>query len=358
MKKIYKLLTILALPSILILYSYSTGSPGGKTGSMGDGGNTCTDCHSGTAQSQSDWITTNIPMEGFIAGETYLITATGTHSGVVKFGFELTAEDAFTAKVGTFAITEPTRTQQANANKSVTHTSGGNTPTGNMNSWSMEWTAPASSPSLVIFNAAFNAANGNGGTSGDQIYTTEISVSQYVLSPEITEVDPDHAPQGFNGMITITGNDNEWTSGVTDVLFKYHDDNSIFFEASQINVSNDNMLSVDIDIPVSTDIGNYDVYVDDLMLENGFVVDIIDAIGDDLLTNSISVYPNPALNYAEVSAPVGASYMVLDISGKMMKQSVMIDDKSVIDVSGYNTGLYFIQIAHLGNIHTKKLIVK
>ncbi len=191
MKKLYNSLLILTLPSVLILFSYSTGSPGGKTGSMGDGGSTCTDCHVGTAQSQADWILTDIPLEGFYAGETYTITATGTHSGVVKFGFELTAEDETGAKTGTFTITEDARTKLVNSNSSVTHIAGGTTPTGETISWSMEWTAPDPAPENVNFNAAFNAANGNGTTGGDVIYKTETSVNQAYVGigdPQLTNI--------------------------------------------------------------------------------------------------------------------------------------------------------------------------
>lgn len=189
MKKIYNLILILTLPFVLILFSYSGGSPGGKTGSTGDGGSTCTGCHSGTAQPQSDWISTNIPELGFIPGETYTITATGVHEDVVKFGFELTAEDPFGDKMGTFTITEASRTKLANANKSVTHTAGGNTPSGDANTWTMDWTAPNPAPATIVFNAAFNAANGNGSTSGDVIYTTELSVSQQFVGLADNEFD-------------------------------------------------------------------------------------------------------------------------------------------------------------------------
>ena len=94
MKKFYNLLLLLAVPFTLLLYSYSGGSPGGKTGSVGDMGNTCTNCHSGTAQSQSDWITSDIPDNGFQPGETYTITATATDGDASLIGFELTSEDS------------------------------------------------------------------------------------------------------------------------------------------------------------------------------------------------------------------------------------------------------------------------
>ncbi len=358
MKKIYNLLAILTLPAILILYSYSSGSPGGKTGSIGDGGNTCTDCHTGTSQSQSDWISTNIPAQGFTPGETYTITATGMHSGVVKFGFELTAEDSFGDKVGTFTITEPTRTKQANANNAVTHTNGGTTPTGNSNSWTMDWTAPSSSPEVVKFYAAFNAADGNGSTNGDQIYTTELTVNQYQPMPQITGVDPDHAQQGFMGTLTITGENTEWTSGVDNVMFKYHDDNSVLFEATQIMVTGDNMLTADVDIPVNIAIGNYDVYVDDLVLENGFVVDIIDGLADNSLENEVSVFPNPAVNSVNITTPQGSTYIIHDISGRIIEINEASASKTIIDLTDYETGLYFIRVSHLDNNITKRLIVK
>ncbi|HRX96862.1 MAG TPA: hypothetical protein P5514_07945 [Bacteroidales bacterium] len=48
MKRIYNLLIIIAVPALFLLFTsevlYHTGSPGGKTGSPGDGGHNCTDC--------------------------------------------------------------------------------------------------------------------------------------------------------------------------------------------------------------------------------------------------------------------------------------------------------------------------
>ncbi|OYT11864.1 MAG: hypothetical protein B6I18_02720 [Bacteroidetes bacterium 4572_112] len=68
---------------------------------MGDGGKTCTTCHGGSATNKANWISSNIPSTGYIAGQTYTITVSGTHSGVSRFGFEATAENNTGAKVGT-----------------------------------------------------------------------------------------------------------------------------------------------------------------------------------------------------------------------------------------------------------------
>ena len=119
------------------LIPYPTGSPGGKTGSVTDS-KTCTQCHGGTATKVTGWITTNIPDSGYIPGVSYTITPIGTHTGVVKFGFELTAEDNSGAKIGSFIITNAGQTKLVNSNTAVTHTSGGNTPAGNSKTWSFD----------------------------------------------------------------------------------------------------------------------------------------------------------------------------------------------------------------------------
>lgn len=191
---------------------YHTGSPGGKTGSPGDGGTTCTQCHSGTPNTVTGWITSNIPGSGYVPGQTYVITATGTHTGVVYFGFELTAENASNQKTGTFLITDPSQTQLVNNGKAVSHTQNGIFPSGNSKSWSVHWTAPAAGTGNVTFYAAFNAANGNGQNTGDVIYKSNLIVSEET----VLEADFSGSPTTVcpGGQVTFTdltiGNPNQW----------------------------------------------------------------------------------------------------------------------------------------------------
>jgi len=174
-------LVIVSIIVIGALFSYSGGSPVGRTSSPGDGGNNCASCHSGTAvSSQDNWITSNIPDTGYTPGETYTITASGSHVGAAKFGFEVTSEVA-SNKVGTFAITNAGETKLTNGNAAVTHTSSGNTPTGGEKSWTFDWTAPETGTGEVTFFGAFNAANGNSGTTGDVIYTSTLIANEQVV---------------------------------------------------------------------------------------------------------------------------------------------------------------------------------
>ena len=82
--------------------SNQNGSPGGKTGSVGDG-QTCISCHSGAWNSGSGTasVTSNIPVSGYVPGNTYTVTMTAVDNQAVpfdKFGFEVTSEDASGSK--------------------------------------------------------------------------------------------------------------------------------------------------------------------------------------------------------------------------------------------------------------------
>lgn len=353
-KKIYQLFIVLSLPLSLVLFSYVSGSPGGKTGSPGDGGATCTECHSGTATPQSAWITSNIPSEGYTPGETYQITASGVHQGVVKFGFELTSENLTGNKTGTFNITDATRTHLSNGGKSVTHTSTGTAPTGGAASWTVNWTAPASGD--VFFYGAFNAANGNGNNSGDVIYTSSLSVSEWVLNPAITGITPDHVQPDFVGELSIAGMDTDWSGGVTTVLFINHDDPGITFDALDVTIQNNTSLLVSISVPAGFPIGVYDVQVDDLTLENGFEIDQLNGLESVNQEINFQVYPVPATDYLYVNADQEAVIRVLDLQGKTLMNYVSTQKTSKIDINDLKSGMYLLSVAINGEQTSKKWI--
>lgn len=167
---LFKLLLI-APVACLLFFSFSGGVTNSSiTGSPGDGGATCTQCHGGGNFNASATITTNIPAGGYALNTSYNITVTITQSGSSKRGFQLTAENTSNVKVGNF--TAGTGSQVFNSGKTVTHTTAGNSQT----SWTVTWTSPATDQGAVRFYAAVNCTNGNGGTSGDQVVTTQSSL--------------------------------------------------------------------------------------------------------------------------------------------------------------------------------------
>lgn len=273
MKPVYKIPFVFLIPVVILLYANSSGSPGGRTGSPGDNNATCVECHTGTANAISGWITSDIPEEGYTPGQTYQITATGTHSGVARFGFELTAENTSGDKVGAFTITDAARTKLVNANQAVTHTFNGITPTGNTNSWSMNWTAPATDIGQVRFYAAFNAANGDGGTGGDVIYVSNLFVNAAQPPvPALLSVVPDEAEQASSPVLLITGENTSWTGSNPAVSLQNVSNPDEVIQAGNVTVNNDTELSANIAIPHDASPGLWHLHVDDMMLESAFTV--------------------------------------------------------------------------------------
>tara|TARA_B110000902_G_scaffold242122_1_gene293147 strand:+ start:1583 stop:2365 length:783 start_codon:yes stop_codon:yes gene_type:complete len=168
MKKHYffNFLLLLIPVSAFILMSNSSGRTSGSSGSPGDGGKTCTECHAGGNFSASLQITDDIPAGGYELNTDYNITVTNT-STASKHGFQVTAEKTSNdSKVGIF--TAGTGSQAFSNDNYLTHTTSGN----NQNSWSFTWTSPATDEGEIKFYSASIAANGNGGTTGDQVVTT------------------------------------------------------------------------------------------------------------------------------------------------------------------------------------------
>lgn len=185
MKKISIVIIAIIIAGLLVSsINYTSHSPGGGTGSPLDG-SSCTSCHTGAAViDELGWINSNIPVSGYIPGETYTITTSITHIGAIKVGFELTSENT-SSKTGTFVITNSTETQLTGSTQAVTQTSSGVTPQSGTKQWTMDWVAPSAGTGDLSFFAALLAGNG-GSSSGDQTYTSSLAI-QEDLSASIQE---------------------------------------------------------------------------------------------------------------------------------------------------------------------------
>ena len=191
MKKKYFYLSFLLITLILCADSLINpgmsnmgGAPSGRTGSPGDGGSTCATrgCHSGNAVvSVPDIISSDVPVTGYVPGTVYNITCSCTGGPSNTFGFEICAEDNLHAKKGTLAITG-SGTKLISSNKYITQTSSGVTGYGNSKSWTLKWTAPVAGTGQITFYGAFNFANGNGNSSGDQIKTSTLVIQEQITA--------------------------------------------------------------------------------------------------------------------------------------------------------------------------------
>ncbi|PYT00862.1 MAG: hypothetical protein DMF63_06055 [Acidobacteria bacterium] len=145
------------------------------------GESNCTECHADFAVNSG---TGNVMISGvpanYLPNQQISVTVRTNQADAVVFGFQLTAVDSRGNKVGTYTIPtqNPVRMQLVDGlvnniqRQYIEHTVDGIIPSQfGFNTWTFTWTAPSTRVGKVGFYAAGNAANSDGGTSGDYIYT-------------------------------------------------------------------------------------------------------------------------------------------------------------------------------------------
>ena len=154
---------------IYYAHSNQSAAPLAKTGAPGEG--ECTDCHFGVLNPDSGSVNVNFFGEvAYSPGGVYSVEVNISQTMSV-YGFSLVALDANGANAGSFNLTNTSNTKTAST-AGKTYISHKDAVTQNTSSWSFEWVAPNTSMGDVIFYASGNAANGDGGTAGDKVYTT------------------------------------------------------------------------------------------------------------------------------------------------------------------------------------------
>jgi hypothetical protein len=187
----------LIVPAIIVgsynlLQAKTDGAPSGNTGSPGDD-QTCahTSCHTGTANAREGLITTTVPVTGYLAGETYLITVTITEPGITKFGFQASAQNFDGDAMGEILVINDIETKETGGGKYITHKSTG-TAGVDTRSWVFNWT-PEESSGDVGFYVAVNASNDSGNATGDRIFFDEVILIE----------DPDNIPLSLHEQIAL-----------------------------------------------------------------------------------------------------------------------------------------------------------
>lgn len=164
----------------------SSSGKAAKTGAPGE--NTCIQCHnSNPINSSLGSISVSIAgltNSQYNAGQTYQVSVTVARTGQSLFGFSAVAlnqngQNAGTLVAGVDNHTE-TSSESGTSRNYVTHNFNGGL-TLNQKTFTFSWTAPASGNVSFYFTGL--AANNNGGTTGDFVYSTSLSLSQTTNQP-------------------------------------------------------------------------------------------------------------------------------------------------------------------------------
>lgn len=188
MKKLYATLACAAVICLLILstphaaFTDDVSPQAGKTGAPSEGTCANSGCHTGSSGGTGNIAMTFSGGNAYTPGTTYDVTVTVTDTNAVRFGFELTALDPTNAKAGNLAVTNTTNQSTPTAGgvsgrQYIAHKNANAN-----NTWTFQWTAPATAIGDVTFYYSGNGANGNNHATGDKIYlgSTTISINTAV----------------------------------------------------------------------------------------------------------------------------------------------------------------------------------
>lgn len=183
MKRIL-LWTSFAVASIGMLTSASSNydNPNGKAGVTGaPGEGTCADsgCHSSyTVNSGTGTVTitsSDLTNWAYVPGQTYTISVTVAQSNISLFGLCFEALKSNGDNAGTLHAGTGTTIKNKTVGGFTRHSITQNTNAGassNTHTFTFTWDAPTTDIGSITFYASGMAANSNGGTSGDRVYTT------------------------------------------------------------------------------------------------------------------------------------------------------------------------------------------
>jgi hypothetical protein len=184
-------LIVAAMTTIQAVENHSQ-PPAASTGAPGEG--TCRNCHAGNPlNGGSGGIVVTLhdaagnSLSGYLPGQTHTVSLTVNHPNFTRFGFQTTVLDANNAAAGNFPNLGSNYSLLVSGGRQYlghrsTNTS---TPLPGEKTWVFQWEAPATDVGPVTFYAAANAANADGGTLGDFIYTATATFSAIAPPPEI-----------------------------------------------------------------------------------------------------------------------------------------------------------------------------
>ena len=153
---------------------FSSQPPLGHSGA--DNNHYCNDCHSTNPLNVIGGSVelTGLPTDGYVSGTKYSLSLKSTHSAAdrKRWGFTIEARNGLNQAVGTFGSTNANAAINGNE---LSHLNAVSTASQSTFTYdNLSWTAPANptaNDQTITFYFVGNAANGNGASSGDFIYT-------------------------------------------------------------------------------------------------------------------------------------------------------------------------------------------
>jgi hypothetical protein len=192
MKKLKTFLIITLVGLIISLaynrvQSHAVNPPVENTGAPGE--STCQSCHSSyNLNSGTGNVTIVLDSSKYQDDSTYLVTVTVKDTTKKIYGFQLTALNTSNDAAGTFTLINTSTTNLQTGDSPKRYYVDQHSATAS-NVWTFKWTAPASDSGVVTFYACGVAANDNGNSAGDEVYTSNLKVKFDTITNTIIDTD-------------------------------------------------------------------------------------------------------------------------------------------------------------------------
>lgn len=202
------LISLACLLNVGMAQAFSNGPPNSRTGAPGEGN--CAGCH-GTFPLDSgtgSFIESSLPGSLEYSPESaYTLQIEVTDPNALRWGFEITLIDDLGVQAGALSpLDASTSISSANVGGNTRQygkqtAAGTGSGTGGGFSWQMQWTAPPEGTGDVTLYGMSNAANNNGGSSGDRIYSLVMVLNEAAtaagIAPLAADLSPNY-PNPFN----------------------------------------------------------------------------------------------------------------------------------------------------------------
>ena len=411
--------------AVILLFSLGMGyneDPDGKAGVNGSPGEqTCakSNCHNSFSLNSGNGSVTissnDLINWNYMPGQTYNISVTVEQPGIDLFGFGFEALASDGTNAGTLVAGTGSHAVNANVSgnsrRTLTQTQNSGI-TLNSHTWNFTWIAPSTGME-VTFYAVGNAANGNGGRTGDYIYSTS-QVLTFTTSlpdaPTISGGDNDTICEGsvvelavasqpgvnvdwYNQQDVLMGTGNSISIGVAG-CYRAVASNA----AGSVNSLNEVCITVtSIDNSVSQSLdhltanqsgaqyqwldcldggnsianaqgqsfypqvpGSYAVQLDfnGCSVTSSCMDYLISSINDFLWLDPVLIFPNPASSFVTVNSIGLSSVDIYNPVGQKVFSSHSLQSNHHIPLEGFSSGVYEVMVFTGQAREIRRLVIK
>jgi Secretion system C-terminal sorting domain/FG-GAP repeat len=148
--------------------------------------------------------------------------------------------------------------------------------------------------------------------------------------------------------VSVTQNGNTLTANLAGASYQWVDcDNSYAI------ISGETMQSFTPAV-----IGNYAVIIDDGICIDTSICSIYIGIKEQDNNVSLFIYPNPTTGKITIECENMERVEVVDITGKLVYEQLVLNDVLDIDISGFSKGVYFVKVSTADGVGVERIVLE